>query len=467
MCAVESPSMPSHSRTFARALACAGALACAATPARADDPGYVLMPPATDGSYHVSVGPNDDRHWGRPETVHLLVQVAREWHKRHGSKAVLEIGDISRRDGSEFPPHVTHRDGLNIDVTTSPANICHKDHEDQELSLELARLFFHYGATEILYNGKYVQRMQPGVTEWPKHDDHFHVIVDPRKVPAGDGPLLVAEGDSTDGTFLGPSRVRGVPGTDPCRFTVAWRLLGAPDRWQRAYRVIVDRDCDPANGVLADSARTASPAVSHEVAMPLAHGDDFWWQVVVTGPDGDLTLPWQKLRPDFAPPIVIPAAPAEGEAIAENPLLRWQCDADTVQASARVEVTADPARKRIPYAEEIRGDVAEHRLRGALTRGKSYAWRVNVDDGHGNRAASEWRTFQAGPDYAWLGDIAEVQAKELNLREGPSERKDVLRALAAGTRLYVVGRKDGWLRVVLVENGRRITGFVAAEYVKQ
>ncbi|MBI3270371.1 MAG: penicillin-insensitive murein endopeptidase [Planctomycetes bacterium] len=434
----------------------------------ADDLGYVLMPPASDGTYRVSTGAGDNRHWGRPETVRMLVLVAREWHRRHGAKAVLDIGDISRRDGGPFPPHVTHRDGLNIDITTSPANLCHIDYADQELSLELARLFFHYGAEQILYNGKYVQSQQKGVTQWPKHDDHFHVIVDPKKVPAEGEPLLVADADSLDGSALGPARTRQDKPGGPYKFTLAWRVLGVPDRWQREYRVVFDTDTDETNGFLYDSGRMTGGGGSQLVTAALENEKDYWWRVVVTGPAGPLTLAWQKLRTDFTPPVIELKGPAEGEDIAENPLLAWTCDAATRQAAFRVQLTTDATQKRIgPDSGELAATDAEYRVKGQLARGRPYWWRVSVHDGHGNRAWSAWRSFKVGEKYAWLGDIGTVTSEELNLREGPGDRKDVLLKLKQGARVYVVGRKDEWLQVVVVDGNRRLTGFVSEKYVKQ
>ncbi len=443
-------------------------VALAALARAAADPGYVLMPPAAEGTYHVSTGPDDDRHWGTPETVRMLVLVAREWHKRHGAKAVLEIGDMSRKGGGEFPPHVTHRDGCCIDVTTSPKSICNIDYEDQELTLELARLFFQYGAREILYNGEYVRRMESRVTKWDKHDDHFHVIVDPKKVPADGDPLLVAEGDSVDGSSIGPSRLLPQKAGATPKFLLAWRVLGAPDRWQKGYRLVVDRDPDEANGTLLDTGKVASPATSHAVVLALEDGAEYEWRVTVTGASGELTLPWQKFHADFTAPVVKGTSPEDGASVDEDPLLAWSCDGATKQASCRLELATDPAQKR-PSVDSgvIAKGEASYRVKGALPKGKTLWWRVTVDDGHGNLGTSEWRSFVVGEKYEWIGDIAEVDSADLNLREGPNEHKDVVEKLAKGTRVYVVGKKDEWLKVIVVKDGKRLQGYVAAKYVRE
>ena len=450
-----------------RKLALAGSVLLALVATADEDLGYVLMPPSEDGSYRVSTGSDDNRHWGRPETIRMLILVAREWHKRHGSKYVLSIGDISRRDGAEFPPHVTHRDGCNIDITTSPASVCNVNFEDQAISLDLARLFFQYGAKEILYNGEMVGREEKRVTEWPKHDDHFHVIVDPSKVPADGDPLLVAEGDCVDGSTLGPSRLVPQKAGAAPKFVVAWRLLGA-ERWQKTYRVVVDRDTDEANGTLLDTGKVGSAATQHVVQLPLEDGAELHWRVVLTGASGELTLPWQKMRVDFTPPTVIGKAPGEGEAVDENPLLKWECDPSTRQASFRVELAFDPAQKRPSFdSGTVRRTTSSYRVKGQLPKGKTLWWRVTVDDGHGNVGTGAWRSFTTGEKYAWIGDIAEVDADELNLREGASENKDIVVKLAKGERVYVVGRKDEWLKVVVVRDGKRLQGYVAAKYVNE
>lgn len=449
-----------------RKLALAG-LALFALAAAEDDKGFVLMPPSEDGSYRLSTGPDDNRHWGRPETIRMLILVAREWHKRHGSKAVIQIGDISRRDGGPFPPHVTHRDGCNIDITTSPKNICHVSYEDQKLTLELARLFFQYGAKEILYNGDLVLREESRVTKWPKHDDHFHVIVDPSKVPADGEPLLVAEGDCVDGATIGPAQL--IPqkqGATP-KFVLAWRVLGA-DRWQKTYRVIVDHDADESNGTLLDTGKVASAATRYVVEIPLKDGDDLQWRVVLGGASGELALPWQRLRVDFSPPVVKAKAPPDGQMVDENPLLSWECDSATKQASFHVELSTDPAQKRPSFdSGTIRGSSTSYRVKGQLPRTRTIWWRVVVDDGHGNLGASAWTSFVTSPKYQWVGDIAEVDADELNLRAGASENKDILLKLARGERVYVVGRKDEWLKVVVIRDGKRYQGYIAAKYVNE
>ncbi len=452
-----------------RNLALGIVLTLSAVGARGTEPtGFILMPPSTDGTYRVAVGPQDDRHWGRPETIRLLILVAREWHRRHGSALVLSIGDISRRDGGPFPPHITHRDGCSIDVTTTPKNVCHIDHPDQDVTLELARLFFQYGAREILYNGTYVQRLAPGVSEQVKHDDHFHVIVDPARVPREGEPFLVPEPDSTHGTVLGPGLAPAEKGGAGRRFTLGWRLLGAPERTQRSYRLVFDRDEDEANGVLFDSGSVPSGTGAQTLLLPLEDAGRYSWRVTVTGATGEWTLPWQSLETDFSPPVIRLLEPPDGAEVAANPLLRWETDPTGPRARFRIEITTDSTRRRIPYdTGDHPFEIAEHRVRGPLGKGRLHAWRVTVQDGHGNTAASEWRTFKPAGAYAWRGDPAVVVPAELRLHEGPSEHRSVLATLKAGTPVTVLGRKDDWLRVSVDWAGKKWNGYLSARHVRE
>ena len=209
------------------------------------DTKFIEMPPATDGEYVTasSIGtPGRGRHWGTPEMIRHLILVAREWKKRHPEGPVLRIGDISKPNGGHFPPHKTHQDGLAVDITTFPNNVCHVSWNKQELTLELAELFVHFGARQILYNHAAVHKKVAVAQPYPKHDDHFHVVINPANVPKDGVPVVVAGKDSRAGVVIGKERLKsGGRG-----LVLSAELLGGTVRGLK-YRLRVDdtEDGDP------------------------------------------------------------------------------------------------------------------------------------------------------------------------------------------------------------------------------
>ena len=53
--------------------------------------------------------------WGRPVSIHGIEQAARDLARAFpGTKIV--VGDLSTKDGGTFPPHKTHKCGLDVDI---------------------------------------------------------------------------------------------------------------------------------------------------------------------------------------------------------------------------------------------------------------------------------------------------------------------------------------------------------------
>jgi len=194
--------------------------------ARALGEDFIEMPKPEAGEYVLSSGvgsPGKGRHWGRPAMIRHLLLVAKEWRRRHPELPRLRIGDISKFGGGHFPPHKTHQDGLAVDIFTSPKNICHINYPDQTQTLELAELFVSFGAKQILYNHPDVIAKVAVMRKWPKHHNHFHVVVDPRKVPAEGEPIIVPGKASGGGAWVGRRRVQD----DGTGLELRWRVLGA------------------------------------------------------------------------------------------------------------------------------------------------------------------------------------------------------------------------------------------------
>jgi Bacterial SH3 domain/Penicillin-insensitive murein endopeptidase len=439
--------------------------------------GYIEMPESPDGTWVLTSRTGSGRNWGTPTFVRWLVMVAEEWKRRHPEGPFLRIGDMSKPDGTDFPPHKTHRDGLTADLFTSPRNICHVNWEDQELTLELAELMADLGARQILYNGDLVCEHVAVAQPWPQHDDHFHVVIDPNRVPAEGAVLVLASAGLRSGDTVGSSHVD----EDGAGLELAWRIVGSP-RLQH-YRVLFD-DTDDSNGVLHDSDELRAARSTYEVPVALTHGATYRWRVQFETREGEtLELPWQTIRCDLEPPSVEAAGPDEAQELDGNPVLSWRYAKSVPQATYRIELDQDARHQRLlGTLGPFDGAATSHALSDVRLRSRrTYYWRVVVTDAHGNEGASEWRSFLTSRDYdherivgrdqggassgSGDGRTGRVTASALNMRQGPGTNNAVVRALPQGTQLRVLGEQSGWLEVEATVDGQSVRGWVSAGYV--
>ncbi|MHC4830428.1 MAG: Ig-like domain-containing protein, partial [Planctomycetota bacterium] len=302
-----------------------------------------------------------------------------------------------------------HKDGLTADVCTRPKNICHIKYEDQKLTAELAELMVQLGARQLLYNGKEVQALVPMAQTVPKHDDHFHVVIDPNKVPKDLAPILLAETQSKTGGVLGEAsfgkprrspkkkkKKRGkkgeAPATDPDPLPdarVAWRFLGDAKGFQKT--VVVEAESKAA-GLAYRSEPTKGPKTWHLIPGELADGQTLRWRVTVQcSDDTEQNIPWQELRVDLRPPVVAGVAPAPGSTSARRPKFTWTYKDPSAQLRAHVEIKHRKA-KRGAAAAQLEGSAAELAAPVDLPKG-DLSWRVVATDLAGNQAASDWVDF--------------------------------------------------------------------------
>ncbi|RMG08911.1 MAG: hypothetical protein D6731_20885 [Planctomycetota bacterium] len=442
---------------------------------QASPKGYVEMPPADDGAWVLTHPPGSNRNWGRPVFVRYLALVAREWRRRYPDRPRLRLGDLSKADGSPFPPHKTHRDGLTADLFTTPQNICHVRWTQQEWTLDLARLLADYGAKQILYNGDLVVRSVPVAKKWKGHDDHFHVVIDPARVPAEGAPLVFAEGPLADGGWIS----RGAVDEERRGLLLRWRVLGGAKL--KGVRVRVE---EGAGTPLHDSGWTKLRRPEYRLPEPLRDGLRYRWRVdVETAAGHRASTGWQTVRTDFTPPSVSARSPRDGAEVSGPPTLRWTFRKRGVaQARYRIELDGDPNHRKVKHRlGPFEGEATQHRLEEVrLKRTKRYYWRVVATDAHGNEGASEWVLFRTGRSYGKPRPAQEgggegrgarevrVRASRLNLRAGPGTQHPVRRTLTQGTRLRVLAERGDWLEVELCEpaGGEPARGFVSRRYVE-
>jgi hypothetical protein len=154
--------------------------------------------------------------WGTPRTVHLLREAARLYGRKVHDGPPIRIGDISKREGGPFPPHLSHQTGRDVDIgyvlkgpqsevtRFVPAGASNLDRErswalvDALVSTEgVAHIFMDYDIQGMLYEHAKAQGVDPErlgrlfqyphgryawngkIRHWKGHHDHLHVRFKP------------------------------------------------------------------------------------------------------------------------------------------------------------------------------------------------------------------------------------------------------------------------------------------------
>jgi hypothetical protein len=441
--------------------------------------GYIEMPKADDGAWVLTAATGSGRNWGTTEFVRHLALVSREWKRRHPKGPFVRIGDMSKPDGSNFPPHKTHKDGLTADIFTTPKNVCHVNYPDQNLTLELAQLFYDYGAKQILYNGSKVTEALAVARKWPKHDNHFHVVINPSRVPAEGAPLLIPGAGVADGAWVS----RADLDETGSNLALDWQLLGGARL--KGVRIVFD-DLDDSNGVLHDSEQQKLKKPRYVVPLVLDDGKSYRWRLEVETSKGTkASLAWQTLRVDRVPPTVTAIGPKDDAEHNAAPVLRWTFAKPGVgQARYRIELDGDSNHRKVAKAlGPFKGTAGLHTLdakAAKLKRVKRYFWRVIAIDAHGNEGASGWETFRTGRRFGKpvaagdepgakrdSGARSGTVTASLNMRSGPGTKHSVTTVLSKGTPVKILSEADGWLQIrAKAANGKAVTGFVSGKFVR-
>lgn len=426
--------------------------------------GYIEMPLAKDGSYIFSGRPGDKRRWGKPECIKALMLVAREWNRWYKGKYKIRIGDISNPTGSHFPPHKTHKDGLRVDITTSP-NICHISWKDQKITLELAKLFVRFGAWRIFYNDPYVIRNVSEMSKLVQHDDHFHVEFKLSKIPKGEGPFVIADSSLGENAWVGTENAKK-SGENWTGVKVGWAYLGANAAWQKAYQFELS---DDSGTRLFATEKKSSRNLFHKLDYPLEHAKHYRWKVTVWGKgEQSLSTGFIAFRTDFTPPQVEGISPEEGAETDSFPQFKWKYkDEDSKQDSFMIELDKDSSHSRVSWRSDRQwSDKGSYTLPMELPR-RTFYWRVRVWDGRGNQAASSWVKFKVKTRKKFKLIPATVTSKTLNLRKGPGTGYGTIARLGKGQKVYIVREHDPWVFVRLQMGSRIKEGFVHKDYLKK
>ena len=141
-----------------------------------EGPNWVTWNPATDSS------PNQpSRLYGHERTIRTILSVLAAYGTAHPSAPRVVVGDISLRHGRTMDQHVSHQNGLDVDVyyprrdrrLTAPIA---SSQIDRRLAQDLLDRFVAAGA-QIVFVGYSTRLRGPSgvVVPYPRHENHMHV----------------------------------------------------------------------------------------------------------------------------------------------------------------------------------------------------------------------------------------------------------------------------------------------------
>jgi murein endopeptidase len=146
-----------------------------------EGPTWVTWDPITDSRPNLP-----QRLYGNERTIRAIVSVTRAYRAAHPHAARVVIGDISREAGGPMDDHLSHQNGLDVDVyfprvdrhlsaPTAPGQIDHR------LAQDLLDRFLAAGARMIFVSHSTgLHGPADIVMPWPGHDYHMHVRFPPQ-----------------------------------------------------------------------------------------------------------------------------------------------------------------------------------------------------------------------------------------------------------------------------------------------
>ncbi len=141
-----------------------------------EGPDWVTWNPNTDSRPNLP-----ERLYGHEHTIRAVIEVLAAYREAHPSAPLVVVGDISFRDGGVMDQHLSHQNGLDVDVyyprldgwlqaPTATAQI------DRRLSQYLLDRFVAAGAS-MIFVGYATDLRGPRdvVIPYPNHENHMHV----------------------------------------------------------------------------------------------------------------------------------------------------------------------------------------------------------------------------------------------------------------------------------------------------
>lgn len=137
---------------------------------------WLTWNPSTDSS------PNrPSRLYGHERTIRTVLAVVAAYRAEHPDAPKVVVGDISRPEGGPLDQHVSHQNGLDVDVyyprrdgRPSPPSSTHQI--DRRLAQDLLDRFLAAGAKVVFVGyGTGLRGPSGVVVPYPNHENHLHV----------------------------------------------------------------------------------------------------------------------------------------------------------------------------------------------------------------------------------------------------------------------------------------------------
>lgn len=132
-----------------------------------------------------------EKRFGRSEVIQALKYVCSQWAKSFPNGPRIGIGNISLAGGGEMPPHVSHQQGVDVDLapvasTEEEIALTWNDAKySRQRTQQLVNLLHSnpiLNIRTILFNDPHIT----GVESWEGHDNHLHISF----FPSGINPEL-------------------------------------------------------------------------------------------------------------------------------------------------------------------------------------------------------------------------------------------------------------------------------------
>ncbi len=145
-----------------------------------DGPDWVTWDPVTDRVPNLP-----HRLYGSEHTIHTILSVLGAYRTAHAGAPRVVVGDISFRNGGRMDEHVSHQNGLDVDVyyprldrhLSAPIAT---GQVDRDLAQDLLDRFVAAGAQTVFVGFSTGLRGPSGVVvPYPNHENHMHVRFPP------------------------------------------------------------------------------------------------------------------------------------------------------------------------------------------------------------------------------------------------------------------------------------------------
>ncbi|MFN4119070.1 penicillin-insensitive murein endopeptidase [Acidovorax sp.] len=150
------------------------------SPLPQDGRGYFMLPqmPEESGYYTYGTPPGGRAQYAHPQMLNFIFKLEHTWAMTEERK--IGIGNISLAEGVAFPPHKSHRNGLQVDIrpirkdgSKQPVRWSSKDY-DQAATQKLVDLIWQTGMVKkVGFNDPKIAN----ATYMNGHDDHLHVEI--------------------------------------------------------------------------------------------------------------------------------------------------------------------------------------------------------------------------------------------------------------------------------------------------